>query len=220
MNSLFAWSLLTLFPVPTAELVISVDPWDMISADEESSDDEDLNSWLQQGIRVTNQPLDVAIAGQGFFQLIDGASGTVKLTRDGRFSINAEGLLVHKVYGDQVLMRTASGVSSISMGDAEKIVDSNTGITAQLNSIEVTESGHLMAHYSNGEARDIAAFAIQTFEHPRALKRIGGHLFTATVEAGIARYDAANICFGGSLEELDERTYEVMNLGLKRRFLF
>ena len=58
---------------------------------------------LAQGpILETGNPLDVAIEGEGFL-LVRGDGGETRLTRDGRLTRNAEGILVHAASGRPVL---------------------------------------------------------------------------------------------------------------------
>ena len=210
MKALLALSFLKLFPLPAGE-ILTLDPNNSIPAAE--INDKDDNDWNQQGVMVTNQPLDIAIQGQGFFWLIDGRDGSLKLTRYGAFAIDTHGNLVHKEHGDQVLKRIPGGVANISISEAETILDKKTGEKARLDTLEVTLEGHLIGHYRNGENRDIGTLAVLTFEHPRQLKRIGQDLFAATDAAGIASFDAKNYFYSGSLEGHDESIYDDMNLG-------
>jgi len=50
-------------------------------------------SFLQGDITASNNPLDVAIQGEGFFQ-VRKVDGTILYTRDGSFKLNSEGNLV------------------------------------------------------------------------------------------------------------------------------
>ena len=45
-------------------------------------------------LETTDRPLDVAITGQGFFQVVDPSTQTIVYTRSGNFGINANGDLV------------------------------------------------------------------------------------------------------------------------------
>ena len=47
----------------------------------------------QGGLQSTGQPFDLAIAGDGYFQVRDAASGQTKLTRNGSFQVDATGQL-------------------------------------------------------------------------------------------------------------------------------
>lgn len=62
----------------------------------------------QGGTKITNRPFDLAIEGDGFFQLQGGPKDTGRnalLTRDGRFARGVEGRLVHVNSGAPVLNR-------------------------------------------------------------------------------------------------------------------
>lgn len=66
--------------------------------------------WQNGSLKVTDQPTDLAIGGQGFFAVsyTDKAGNTsMKLTRDGSFTLNAQGYLVTND-GDFVLNRTGA----------------------------------------------------------------------------------------------------------------
>jgi len=83
-------------------------------------------------LHVTNQPLDLAIQGGGFFRIMTPEGE--RFTRDGRFSRDANGTLV-TVDGNKVL--DASG-KPIQLIEGEPVIDSKGGIfingqlTAQL----------------------------------------------------------------------------------------
>jgi flagellar hook protein FlgE len=51
-------------------------------------------NFSQGNLQTTNQPLDAAIQGGGFFVVQDPSSGAVQYTRDGSFSLNSSGQLV------------------------------------------------------------------------------------------------------------------------------
>jgi flagellar basal-body rod protein FlgF len=72
----------------------------------------------QGPLQSTGAPLDLAIMGQGFFQ-ISTASGT-QYTRDGRFATNAQGQLVTQ-QGDPVLDSSGSPISLNPQGSAPTI---------------------------------------------------------------------------------------------------
>ena len=219
MKAVLAWSLLKLFPAPAGNH-LSITPPESFTSTEQSEQNTDLDSalvedetWLQQCFFVTEHLLDTAIDGEGFFWLIDGRDGALKLTRRGTFAVDAHGNLVHTEQGDQVLKRIPGGVSNISIADVDSIVDQKSGAPTRLDFLEITREGHLSGHYQNGDVRDIATLAVLTFEHPRRLRRLGQDLFAATDEAGIASYEGKNILYSGTLEGHAEAIYEEMNLG-------
>lgn len=53
-------------------------------------------NFLQGGIQTTGGAMDAAIQGSGFFVITDPSTGATQYTRDGSFSLNAQGQLVTK----------------------------------------------------------------------------------------------------------------------------
>jgi hypothetical protein len=170
-------------------------------------------SWPQHGLLVTERNFDLAIAGQGFFWLIDGTTGTNRVTRDGRFKIDLNGNLVHWEHGEQVMKKTETGISNIRITDAARIVDITTGEEATIVSIWANENGSIHARYSNGELREICQLAIMEFDRPRDLTRIGRHLFEYD-HSNLPRDSECSRVYGNSSEVLDEGAY--MNMGFPR----
>jgi flagellar basal-body rod protein FlgF len=74
------------------------------------------------GLHQTGQPLDFAIAGDGFFAVRTGQG--VRYTRDGQFSANAQGLLVD-AQGDPVLSQTGA---TITVGPKSTVAPSTLGV--------------------------------------------------------------------------------------------
>lgn len=74
-------------------------------------------------LRTTDNPLDVAVVGEGFFAVnVTGGNGAVteKYTRDGSFTLSADGYLVtadgHRVLGVNGAIRLPEGMISIDHG--------------------------------------------------------------------------------------------------------
>ncbi len=80
--------------------------------------------FTQGNIDFTDNGLDVAINGNGFFQLSDAGTGATVYSRDGAFSVDADGFIVNS-RGDQLLARGSDGTG---------------GITANVGGIQVTTS--------------------------------------------------------------------------------
>src|SRR5690554_6787985 len=49
--------------------------------------------FTEGNMQITEQPLDIAINGRGFFQILQ-PDGTIAYTRDGQFQLNADGDIV------------------------------------------------------------------------------------------------------------------------------
>ncbi|MEO9170444.1 MAG: flagellar hook basal-body protein [Candidatus Baltobacteraceae bacterium] len=108
-------------------------------------------------------PFDVAIDGQGFFVLNDGA-GRRAYTRDGEFSRSADGTL-----------RDAQGWR------LDGVHIPNDALSAH-----VSEDGVVSAVTASGTQR-LGRLRLAEFAAPESLRAIGGTIFTATAESGPAK---------------------------------
>jgi len=112
---------------------------------------------FQQGqIRPTNVPTDVAIQGDGFFQ-VQLPSGQIAYTRDGEFQFNAQGQLVTK---NGYLVLTDSGPIQIDLKQPMPISIASDGTVSQ------------------GGNR-LGKLQITTFNNPQLLTQIGNSYFIA-----------------------------------------
>ncbi len=94
----------------------------------------DVASLFHSGmIDTTDRTLDVAINGEGFFN-IEGADGTLYQTRNGQFDIDAEGYLVLPGYG-----RVLGEDGPLQVGTGELVI----GPEGNIYDIEGTELGQL-----------------------------------------------------------------------------
>jgi len=112
---------------------------------------------------ATNNPLDVAIQGAGFFQ-IQMPDGTMGYTRSGSFHLDSQGNLV-----------TADGYSL------------QPGIAVPLNATTVTigKDGTVTATVpGQANAQTIGTITLATFANVGGLSSQGGNLFTATSASG------------------------------------
>jgi flagellar basal-body rod protein FlgG len=120
-------------------------------------------------LRSTGSPLDMAIEGNGFFQ-VSLPDGTTAYTRSGAFHMDAQGLLV-----------TAEGYSmdpQITIpNDATTVSISKDGI------VSVTVAGQTTA-------QQIGTIEIATFSNPGGLRPMGGNLFIPTSASGDAETGA------------------------------
>ena len=109
-------------------------------------------------IEVTRRPLDVAIEGQGFFTVSDGAE--TRYTRDGRFSVNLEGELV---------LSSGAGRWRVLDDDGAPIrLDPDGGRVA------LSESGNVR----QGEV-DVAQIGVVDADQRQLMRKVGETLFDA-----------------------------------------
>ncbi len=106
-------------------------------------------SFAQGALKESNNPLDLAIQGDGFFvvrQIADTGGDSKRLTRDGRFTRNSEGLLVTAAGGLPVMDR---GGNTITLGpgtvsiDGDGSIRQNNEIVAQLQVVEPPDTSAL-----------------------------------------------------------------------------
>lgn len=121
-------------------------------------------NFTQGAMQETGNPLDMAIAGDGFFRLLK-PDGTIAYTRDGTFKRDSTGLLVNSDgYPLEPAVTIPAGATSITVGG-------NGAISAILP--------------GNSQAQQIPpGLTITTFANPAGLQRVGQNLFVAGGSSG------------------------------------
>jgi len=116
-------------------------------------------------VKKTDEPLDLAISGQGFFEIVM-PDGTLAYTRNGAFQLNADGTLV-----------TRDGYP----------LNASIQVPADTTSIQVGANGQVLATVA-GENRavDLGQIELTTFQNPSGLTALGDNLFVPTENSGIA----------------------------------
>jgi len=119
----------------------------------------------QGSLTQTNNPLDLAINGQGYFQILQ-PSGQTAYTRDGSFQVNQSGQLVNSSgYQVQPSVTIPSNATSVTIG-----TDGTVSVTTPTSST-ATQVGQLQ---------------LANFVNPQGLQPLGGNLFAATTSSGAA----------------------------------
>jgi len=119
--------------------------------------------FTQGNLQQTSNPLDVAINGQGFFQVLL-PDGTTAYTRDGSFQVNAQGQLV-----------TSSG---FQVQPAITIPANTLSITiGQDGVISVTRSG-------TATPSQVGSLQLASFVNPAGLQSMGQNLYLETAASG------------------------------------
>ncbi len=121
---------------------------------------------LTQGaLASTGNPLDLAINGNGYFQILQ-PNGQTVYTRDGAFQLNQNGQLVNSS-GYQVLPNVTipANATSVTIG-----TDGTVSIT-QPGSAAATQVGQIQ---------------LASFINPQGLQPLGGNLFAQTTSSGNA----------------------------------
>ena len=120
-------------------------------------------NFSQGNVLVTENPLDLAIMGNGFFQIIQ-PDGTIAYTRDGTFKMNDEGAIV-----------TSDGL----------FLEPEISLPEDTTSISISADGivSVMVVGSN-EPSELGMIEMAKFINPGGLKSIGQNLFMSTIASG------------------------------------
>jgi flagellar basal-body rod protein FlgG len=114
-------------------------------------------------VTVTSNATDLAIGGDGFFQ-IEMPDGTTAYTRDGSFKLSAEGVLV-----------TADGFSVLP----------TVTIPEDATELSVTIDGQVSVKLVGNETpQQIGQLELARFINPAGLSAVGHNLYTETVASG------------------------------------
>ena len=131
-------------------------------------------------LQVTDQPLDLAINGRGFFEILQ-PNGQIAYTRNGEFHLSADGEVVN---ADGLILQPAisipEGAQSITIGQDGTVSVLLAGDTSptQLGSIQLTD-----------------------FINPAGLQAMGANLFLETASSGPAQQGTPSLNGFGSLQQ-------------------
>ncbi|HYC72675.1 MAG TPA: flagellar basal-body rod protein FlgG [Opitutaceae bacterium] len=117
--------------------------------------------FTQGQLTSTGEKLDVAIQGDGFFE-VQRADGTIAYTRDGSFKLNAQGQVV-TVDGLPIL----SGFQPVPPGT---------------ESITIAEDGNVTLQSSGGA--QTFRLTLTRFANPAGLRSLGGNMYEETAASG------------------------------------
>ena len=136
--------------------------------------------FTQGSMQVTNNQLDVAINGRGFFQVAL-PDGTTAYTRDGSFKVNAQGELV-----------TSSGYRiqptiSISEGAVSVTVGTDGAVSVQLA--------------GQASPNQVGTLQLADFVNPAGLQARGENLFLESAASGPAQAGTAGVNGLGVLQQ-------------------
>jgi flagellar basal-body rod protein FlgG len=120
----------------------------------------------QGAMQTTNNPLDMAIEGQGFFRVRD-PNGNILYTRSGNFGLDANNNLV--------------------MGSSQHgwIVDPTIQIPTEATNVVVTNDGQVQySTATNTNLQTAGQMQITTFLNPDGLLKLGDNLYKQTDASG------------------------------------
>lgn len=121
-------------------------------------------NFTQGNLQLTDGPLDLAIQGEGFFQIAQ-PDGTTAYTRDGSFQVDSQGNVVTASgYQIQPALQVPAGTTKITVGKdgtVTAIVNNNSAAPVQLGNIQLA-----------------------TFINPPGLLSVGSNLMLETSASG------------------------------------
>ncbi len=128
-------------------------------------------------MNATERKLDVAIEGNGFFQVTDPQTGEFRYTRDGALQLDANGQLV-----------TAGGYT--------------LGVTVptDYSDIEIGKDGTVTVYSSDGSASNAGNIELAKFANPSGLSSEGNNLYRETDASGTATLGTPGADGLGSLQ--------------------
>jgi flagellar basal-body rod protein FlgG len=117
----------------------------------------------QGAVQITDNPLDVAITGEGFLQ-VQLPNGDIAFTRDGTMQMNENGELV-----------TVQGY----------LVDPGITIPADATSITINNSGEVLVKQPGNTASvNVGQLQLANFVNPTGLEAIGDNMYVETDASG------------------------------------
>lgn len=136
--------------------------------------------FTQGNLQITEQPLDMAINGRGFFQVLM-PDGNISYTRDGQFQLNSQGEVV-----------TANGHP---LEPGITVPDNTTSITIGVD-------GTVSAIIENeAQPTELGQITLVDFVNPQGLQAIGNNLFRETNASGNPQEGEAGIAGLGGIEQ-------------------
>ncbi len=152
----------------------------------------------QGNLQFTDNALDAAIGGEGYFVMSDG--GSRAYTRAGEFGVDADGYVVN-AQGHRL---QAYPVGSNGRFNTSAPTDLRLA-TGRITGVSVDQTGVVVARYSNGQSTTLGKVAIANFANPQGLQQIGDTVWAESSASGPATLgEAGSASFGliqtGALE--------------------
>lgn len=136
--------------------------------------------FTQGNLQITEQPLDMAVNGRGFFQVLL-PDGQIAYTRDGQFQLNADGAVVNPDgYPLEPAINVPENATNITIGKDGTVTAVTDDQSAPVNLGQIT---------------------LVDFINPQGLQAIGNNLFKATNASGDPAEGEAGLAGLGSIEQ-------------------
>lgn len=142
----------------------------------------------QGNLQVTDQPLDMAVNGRGFFQVLM-PDGNISYTRDGEFQLNSDGDIVNpEGYPLQPNINVPDNATKVTVG----------------------KDGTVTAVVDNqAQPVNLGQITLVNFVNPQGLQAMGNNLYRETNASGNAAEGEAGL---GGLGTIEQGTTEASNV--------
>ncbi len=150
--------------------------------------------FTQGNTQNTSQELDLAVMGQGFFQ-IENSDGQIMYTRNGQFHVNSEGLMVN--------------TQGLPLEPQIQIPDDAISLSVGVDGTVTATTA------ADARPQNLGQITLASFVNPAGLEAMGGNLFRETAASGqadelIAGEDGAGSIKQGALEGSNVQVVEEM----------
>ena len=139
----------------------------------------------QGAFQQTGDVLDLAIEGQGLFTLIDADRPDDRFyTRDGSFTVNAEGLIANSD-GKQLLSALGSPITVPMTANTPISVNGTETLTeTRLTGVAIRTDGRIEATYGNNSTFFLGQVGLSMFVDPNRLTPLGQNYFKENAKSG------------------------------------
>jgi flagellar basal-body rod protein FlgG len=125
------------------------------------------SDFRQGSFDPTNGPLDLAIEGEGFFQVIDPGTGEILYTRAGNFTKNDQGQMV---------------LASAGIG---RFLEPSIAFPPDVTDIVISPDGRVdIRTAGNPNLQEFGAIQLARFVNPEGLIKIGENLYAKSTASG------------------------------------
>ncbi len=175
---------------------------------------------LQQGaLQQTDNKMDLALSGAGYFTFGDAATTgdmAYKYSRAGKLSLDATGAITDQGGSPLLGLPVMSG-GVIGMTPQPINVSSAVGgDLTKIQSISIDTHGVVSVQSVDGRTTKVAALAIANFRNEQGLKSIGGAQLTETDNSGAPEYSQAG---RNGMGEIKQGTLETSNVDMTGEML-
>lgn len=156
---------------------------------------------------------DLAIQGSGFFVVSDSVTGSQFATRDGAFSMDANGYIVNT---SGLRLQGFSDSALTTRGDIRVTVPGGTPAGVTVNGFSFNDAGIVTGKLSDGTTFTAGQVLLQRFQSPQSLVKEGGNLYSGFAAAGALAQTEVPSASGSGL--LKVNSLELSNVELTSEF--